>query len=1046
MKILVILGFVFFHQLSVVAQSRLIVPGGMRMTLEIKEDTPHKFVYVREIKKCVMWDKASGRQLYSFVPRGESKHMQLSHNGATLLLYDDFGYSVFSTITGTLLFSGANSSADVFAFSLEDSFIWSLGDDVKQINTKSGDVKTISSTNIYTINGELYVQNDGNLLIVNSDGCQLYQANPFAKGKSIPFSKLASKTAYVPKSATVAALQVYPNKASVELYSIETGKQKGIIENPFLDEYSKIIPSADDNTIICTKNTPLSNNYAVYNASTAALIKSGKATGILSGPWLGSSQQLIVDRGYQGENINQSFATFYLNSDKKETVFSRSMMFTHEAVILNAENKISLNQQLSFNLSDLRGKKEKLIAFSNSNQLSADGKVLVTIGKDNKSILIGAADGTGQTNILPVGMEAGAVYFISSDGSTVYYSAIKSQNAPEIIYSYTVATKSTKELFSVVKVTKFAVAEKRDKIAVYEKDYGKATDIIKFFSIRQGQMLWSKKIKDQDDRGGSTELEALKFANDDKNLLVQQRDLDNAWLNNENGTVYTGKETVKWIDDMVAANSSNDFITPDEKLIFTLQPDLSWQVTTANDKTILGTLYVFNNNGYVFVDQYGRFDGTPEGIKKLYYVRNRKIIPLDLVYEKYYTPSLYQRLLNGEQFGPVAENTKAAPSAKMAYEELTRNLEVGDDDVPTYINNSGFAAITVTAMAPEDAVDEIRLFHNGKIVTLTSRNLIVEDDKTNTAIKKYKLTLLPGNNNIKAIALNTERTESHADEIIVTYKNENVPPQPSLVPTPLNNTDVIDAVDKNATLYLMVVGINAYSNKINPLTYALPDAKAFKEEIEKDAQSVLSNVKTFFVSDATADRAGIINVFNQIKAAAKPQDVLVFYYAGHGYINPANKEFYLVSSDVTDAGASLLQKGIPAKELQQYAVDIQAQKQLFILDACQSAGAFDAMLKHDGEQQKSLAVVARSTGTHWMAASGSLETAKEFSQLGHGAFTYVLLQALQGQAAANKMITVNGLKNFLQVQVPELVKKYGSNNQYPASYGSGNDFPVEIIK
>ena len=137
---------------------------------------------------------------------------------------------------------------------------------------------------------------------------------------------------------------------------------------------------------------------------------------------------------------------------------------------------------------------------------------------------------------------------------------------------------------------------------------------------------------------------------------------------------------------------------------------------------------------------------------------------------------------------------------------------------------------------------------------------------------------------------------------------------------------------------------------------------------------------------------------------------------------------------------------MPAKELQQYAVEIQAQKQLFILDACQSAGAFEKMLQHDGEQQKSLALVARSTGTHWMAASGSTETAKEFAQLGHGVFTYVLLQALKGQAATNKMITVNGLKNFLQVQVPELVKKYGGNSQYPASYGFGNDFPVELIK
>jgi hypothetical protein len=57
----------------------------------------------------------------------------------------------------------------------------------------------------------------------------------------------------------------------------------------------------------------------------------------------------------------------------------------------------------------------------------------------------------------------------------------------------------------------------------------------------------------------------------------------------------------------------------------------------------------------------------------------------------------------------------------------------------------------------------------------------------------------------------------------------------------------------------------------------------------------------------------------------------------------------------------------------------------------------------------------------------------------------VLLQALKGEAATNKMITVNGLKNFLQLQVPVLMKKYNGMQQVPASYGFGNDFPVEII-
>jgi uncharacterized caspase-like protein len=157
----------------------------------------------------------------------------------------------------------------------------------------------------------------------------------------------------------------------------------------------------------------------------------------------------------------------------------------------------------------------------------------------------------------------------------------------------------------------------------------------------------------------------------------------------------------------------------------------------------------------------------------------------------------------------------------------------------------------------------------------------------------------------------------------------------------------------------------------------------------------------------------------------------------------------LVPNDVTDLNnvdAALDLNGIPAKTLQKYAIDIAAQKQLFILDACQSAGAFATLLADNSNQQKSLSVVARSTGTHWIAASGSQQFANEFSQLGHGAFTYVLLKAMAGEAAKNKMITVNGLKIFLQSGVPDLMKKYNGTPQYPASYGFGSDFPVEVIK
>ncbi len=480
----------------------------------------------------------------------------------------------------------------------------------------------------------------------------------------------------------------------------------------------------------------------------------------------------------------------------------------------------------------------------------------------------------------------------------------------------------------------------------------------------------------------------------------------------------------------------------DGEIMYTPTTQKGVQVWKTDTGERFGTYYfIEKTNEYVFVSPESLFDGSPNGMAELYFVRNNSVITLDRFFERFYTPDLLRRKINGEKFfPPKIDDVMKEVNVKILYAEKQRNPEENAE----YSNTSGLAELTVVATAPSDAVDEIRLFHNGKVVNLATRGLFVTEDDGSDS-KKYTINLLPGVNTFRAVAINSQRTESRPDEITINYNsgNQPVPSKPGLP----GNT-VVDQVDKNATLHLIVVGINQYQNPAMSLNYALADATAFKQELEKDVKSIIANVSTHFVTDGLANKQGIQQAFDEVKKSAGAADVFVFYYAGHGVIGK-DKEFYLVPNDVSDlknVQAELERKGFSAELLQQYAVDIQARKQLFILDACQSAGAFEAMLSNDGDQQKSIAVVARSTGTHWMAASGAQQYANEFSQLGHGAFTYVLLEALKGSAATDKMITVNGLKSYLQQGVPELMKKYSGTLQYPASYGFGNDFPVEILR
>ncbi len=455
-------------------------------------------------------------------------------------------------------------------------------------------------------------------------------------------------------------------------------------------------------------------------------------------------------------------------------------------------------------------------------------------------------------------------------------------------------------------------------------------------------------------------------------------------------------------------------------------------------------LYSYNDE-WLAVTPDGRFDGSQDAINKLYFTKGTDIIPLQNLYEHYYTPDLIVRLLNGEKLDPVdvIDQLSSAPTVKIIYEQAARNLLVSDD-IQSYDNTSGIATIIVQANSIGSKIDEIRLYQNGKALSVNNRNLSVVDDAGSNTFqteKKYTINLLPGENIFRAIALNEQRTESNPDLMSVIYKQADES-------NPGNNTiyeSTVALVDRNATVHLLIVGINEYDNKKLHLDYAFADASSFKDEIEKDAKQLVRKVDTYFITDNAADRSAISKAFDNIRNNAKPQDVFIFYYAGHGVIGK-DKSFYLVPRDISDLNnvqTELETKGISAAQLQQYAIDIAAQKQVFILDACQSAGAFDNLIQAEAGQQRSIALLARSTGTHWMAASGSKQFANEFDALGHGAFTYILLEALKGAAEQQNMITVNGLKNYLQKAMPELMKKYRGTAQYPASFGFGSDFPVK---
>lgn len=459
-------------------------------------------------------------------------------------------------------------------------------------------------------------------------------------------------------------------------------------------------------------------------------------------------------------------------------------------------------------------------------------------------------------------------------------------------------------------------------------------------------------------------------------------------------------------------------------------------------KQIRGRLYPdAAKRNWAVIASDGSFDGNDGAQANMFHVTGNSVVPISAVFEQFYKPRLLPRILNGETFDPTpvdVNKLKNAPEVKIKFKKGTRNLEIGDDDVRTVQTSIGTATMTVTAECPTDGVTEIRLYQNGKLVE-TTRNLVVEDDNAadKSMTKTFQLTLVAGANRFRAMAFNTQRTESKPVEMNVQYK-----PQQAGHETPATKTGI--------QLHVIVVGINQYKNPKYNLNYAQADAEAFKNGLAKGAEGIYSAVNMHYVQNADASRDGITGALNKVKNAAKAEDVFVFYYAGHGVMND-RKEFYLVPFDVTQLygnDGALAEKGLSAASLQQFSKDIKAQKQLYILDACQSAGALDNIVALRGAaEEKAIAQLARSTGTHWLTASGSSQFASEFAQIGHGAFTYCLLEAFKGKADnGDKKITVREMDAYLQNRVPEVTQQYRGAVQYPSSYGYGNDFPLIIVR
>ena len=194
-------------------------------------------------------------------------------------------------------------------------------------------------------------------------------------------------------------------------------------------------------------------------------------------------------------------------------------------------------------------------------------------------------------------------------------------------------------------------------------------------------------------------------------------------------------------------------------------------------------------------------------------------------------------------------------------------------------------------------------------------------------------------------------------------------------------------------LFCVAIGVGDYhDDKLPPLKLSTKDAHDFAEAVAKKRGLPFSDVQVKLLTDKEATRSDIFEAMEWLQQETTPNDICLFFYAGHGYRDEKDRFYFMPYGSTTDK----LYNCFSAADFKNMADDINC-KLIVFTDACYSAALFEgnrsAATTHFIEQLR-----RTKNGMLLYASSASDTKSKEDPSWGNGAFTKALVAAFNGGA------------------------------------------------
>lgn len=218
-------------------------------------------------------------------------------------------------------------------------------------------------------------------------------------------------------------------------------------------------------------------------------------------------------------------------------------------------------------------------------------------------------------------------------------------------------------------------------------------------------------------------------------------------------------------------------------------------------------------------------------------------------------------------------------------------------------------------------------------------------------------------------------------------------------------------------LFVVAIGVGDYNDpKLPKLRFTCKDAKDFSKAITSKKGLPYEDVQVKTLCDNEATRADIFEAMEWLKQESSPNDVCIFFFAGHGMRDEKDRFYFMPYGCKADK----LYECFSASDFRNEAEDIHG-KLIAFVDACYSGALFEggrsAATTHFIEQLK------RSKNGMLLYASSSSDTkSREDESWENGAFTKALVEALNGAAKEEHAegLSTQELEHFLYKQVRKL--------------------------